>query len=152
MPAAIPEIPKAGGNRNVLADTGAFVALFDPDDRWHAAAVAAIAALRPGTHVLTSLAVVTETTHLLDFDLRNQFAFLDWLAAGGALVRDIPRNGITACRERMARYADRPMDFADATLVWIAEQEGITQVLSIDADFDFYKASGHTLTNLLAHV
>jgi uncharacterized protein len=32
----------------------------------------------------------------------------------------------------MAKYADTPMDFADATLVWLAEQRGIDRVLTLD--------------------
>ena len=149
--ANIPANRNTASNRNILADTGAFVALFDPDDRWHARAAAAIAALPPGARLVASLAIVTEVTHLLDFDLRNQWAFLDWLSAGGALLREIPADGIAACRTRMEKYRDRPMDFADATLVWLAEQEGITQILSIDADFEVYKIGRGKLTNLLTH-
>ncbi len=144
-------MPSIPANRNVLADTGALVALFDPDDRWHAAAVAAITALPTGARLVTSLAIVTEVTHLLDFDLRNQWAFLDWLGAGGVQVHEIPLDGITACRARMEKYRDRPMDFADATLVWLAEQENLTQILSIDADFAVYKVGRSKLKNLIAH-
>ncbi len=39
----------------------------------------------------------------------------------------------------MARYADRPMDFADATLVHVAEREGLKTILTIDRDdFETY--------------
>ena len=137
-------------SNKVLVDTGALVALFDPDDRWHAHAVAAIAALPPGARLVTSLAIITEVTHMLDFDLRNQWAFLDWLVAGGATVRDIPLEGIAACRARMEKYRDRPMDFADATLVWLAEQEGITSILTLDSDFLIYKIGRKKLVNLIA--
>jgi uncharacterized protein len=40
----------------------------------------------------------------------------------------------------MHRYADRPMDFADATLVHIAEREGLNTILTIDHDdFETYR-------------
>ncbi len=40
----------------------------------------------------------------------------------------------------MARYADRPMDFADATLVHVAEREGLRTILTIDhSDFETYR-------------
>ena len=40
----------------------------------------------------------------------------------------------------MTRYADRPMDFADATLVHVAAREGIRTILTIDhADFETYR-------------
>ena len=137
-------------SNKVLVDTGALVALFDPDDRWHARAVAAIAALPPSVRLVTSLAIITEVTHMLDFDLRNQWAFLDWLVAGGATVRDLPLEGIAACRMRMEKYRDRPMDFADATLVWLAEQENITSILTLDSDFLIYKIGRKKLVNLIA--
>ena len=137
-------------SNKVLVDTGALVALFDPDDRWHARAVAAIAALPPSVRLVTSLAIITEVTHMLDFDLRNQWAFLDWLVAGGATVRDLPLEGIAACRMRMEKYRDRPMDFADATLVGLAEQESITSILTLDSDFLIYKIGRKKLVNLIA--
>lgn len=41
---------------------------------------------------------------------------------------------LPALQALMTRYADRPMDFADATLVHVAEREGISTVLTIDHD------------------
>jgi predicted nucleic acid-binding protein len=43
----------------------------------------------------------------------------------------------------MERYADRPMDFADATLVHLAHRERITTVFTVDfADFQTYRIAG----------
>lgn len=40
----------------------------------------------------------------------------------------------------MERYRDRPMDFADATLVHLAERESLTIVFTIDHDdFETYR-------------
>ena len=40
----------------------------------------------------------------------------------------------------MARYADRPMDFADATLVHVAERLKVSAILTIDHDdFETYR-------------
>jgi predicted nucleic acid-binding protein len=40
----------------------------------------------------------------------------------------------------MARYADRPMDFADATLVHLAQRESLTTVFTVDhGDFETYR-------------
>ena len=40
----------------------------------------------------------------------------------------------------MHRYADRPMDFADATLVHVAERESLRTILTIDHDdFETYR-------------
>jgi predicted nucleic acid-binding protein len=40
----------------------------------------------------------------------------------------------------MRRYADRPMDFADATLVHVAEREALSTVFTVDHDdFETYR-------------
>jgi predicted nucleic acid-binding protein len=43
----------------------------------------------------------------------------------------------------MSRYADRPMDFADATLVHLAARESIETILTVDqTDFSVYRSTG----------
>jgi uncharacterized protein len=42
----------------------------------------------------------------------------------------------------METYADRPMDLADATLVALAKERGLTQVFTLDADFHVYRIKG----------
>ncbi len=40
----------------------------------------------------------------------------------------------------MRKYADRPMDLADASLVWLANRSNITDIITIDrADFAVYR-------------
>jgi len=41
------------------------------------------------------------------------------------------------------RYWDRPMDFADATLVYLAKRESLSVILTVDqADFAIYRIEG----------
>lgn len=43
----------------------------------------------------------------------------------------------------MERYSDRPMDFADATLVHLARRESLTTVFTIHHDdFETYRIDG----------
>jgi predicted nucleic acid-binding protein len=44
--------------------------------------------------------------------------------------------------ELTGKYADIPMDFADATLVITAEKTGIREIISLDRDFDIYRLPG----------
>jgi predicted nucleic acid-binding protein len=44
-------------------------------------------------------------------------------------------------RKMMEKYSDLPMDLAGASLMYIANRENITEIASIDSDFDSY----HTL-------
>ena len=39
----------------------------------------------------------------------------------------------------MRKYADRPMDFADASLMWAAEETGAREILTTDRDFEIYR-------------
>lgn len=50
--------------------------------------------------------------------------------------------------ELMQKYLDRPMDVADTSLVWAAEETGILDLLTLDwADFATYRTrSGRALT------
>jgi predicted nucleic acid-binding protein len=44
----------------------------------------------------------------------------------------------------MEKYTDLPMDFADATLVVIAEEINADLVFTLDRDFDFYRIRGRS--------
>jgi len=56
----------------------------------------------------------------------------------GVSDEDLP-----AIEALMLRYRDRPMDFADGTLVHLAERTGTTNILTIDhGDFETYRIRG----------
>ena len=42
----------------------------------------------------------------------------------------------------MERYADRPMDLADATLVALAEERRLARIFTLDTDFHIYRIKG----------
>jgi hypothetical protein len=50
----------------------------------------------------------------------------------------------------MRRYHDRPMDFADATLVHIAERESLSTIFTVDHnDFETYRIGGRKRFRIL---
>jgi hypothetical protein len=50
----------------------------------------------------------------------------------------------------MKDYADRPMDFADATLVHLAARESISLILTVDHDdFETYRIGGRKRFTIL---
>jgi uncharacterized protein len=50
----------------------------------------------------------------------------------------------------MRKYADRPMDLADAALLRVAEREGIRKIFTVDRrDFSAYRLHGRTRPALL---
>lgn len=63
-----------------------------------------------------------------------------WVARGGTVVQEIPADQASVIAALMERYADRPMDLADASLVWLADAIGITDIVTIDrSGFDAYR-------------
>ena len=69
-----------------------------------------------------------------------QFAFLSEVANGTFPVFDFQKHHITRMVELMRRYANLPMDFADASLVVLAEHLGHGRILTSDRrDFNIYQ-------------
>ena len=63
----------------------------------------------------------------------NPDSLASFLDASATEVRDaFTPEGLAAAVRLMTKYADPPMDFPDATLVWIAEQTGTDSVLTLD--------------------
>ncbi len=122
-----------------LIDTGAMLALLDSDDRWHPHCAAAFADLR--LPLATTAAVLAEFFHLLGPRPAELAAAWRFLRSGAVTVLPISDDDLPALDALMKRYADRPMDFADATLVHLAQKESITTVFTIDHDdFETYRA------------
>ena len=123
---------------NALVDTGAILALLDRSDRWHGLCVETFSSLH--LPLLTSEAVLTELFHLVG-DERHQCETAWRFVRSGALELAVITHGeLPAVHALMARYWDRPMDFADATLVHLAKRESIVTVFTVDrADFETYR-------------
>ena len=120
-----------------LVDTGAILALVDPTDSWHLACREAFAT-QAKLPLVTTVAVLTEAFY---FAIKQGFRQQTWdLVHSSMIVVPITNEELPALDTLMARYADRPMDFADATLVHVAEREGLKTILTIDhADFETYR-------------
>ena len=124
----------------VLVDTGPLVALFDPSDRDHSACTTALARLGR-TRLLTTLAVLTEATYLLAFSRQAQRAVIQFVASGAVELIELSGDHLARAVALMEQYEDLPMDFADATLVAIAESERTQMVFTLDRrDFSIYRA------------
>lgn len=123
----------------VLVDTGPLVSLFDPSDRDREACKGALAQLRSSRRV-TSLAVITEATYLLDFSAAARQALLAFIAAGGVEIVEFTPADISRAAALMDKYSSLPMDFADATLVVLAERLQTRTVFTLDRrDFGVYR-------------
>lgn len=134
------------GKRAVI-DSGPLIALFDRDDDFHEPVCDFLRNYIGTLH--STLAVLTEVSHLLDFSVQAQLDFLSWVQAGGVTLHSIDSDDLSRICELTKKYSDLPMDFADATLVHIAEREKINKVISIDRDFYIYRKNNRqALDNL----
>jgi predicted nucleic acid-binding protein len=124
----------------ILIDAGPLIALFDRNDKYHKKIKEFISKGR--YKFISTTAVFTEVSHMLDFNVNVQIDFLEWVINNGIILCEIQQNDIPRIIELTRKYADRPMDFADATLVIAAEKTGIRKIISIDADFDIYRLPG----------
>jgi predicted nucleic acid-binding protein len=123
--------------RRSLVDAGPLIALFDRDDRYHRAVKEFFRGYTGRLH--TSWAVITEVLHMLDFDIRAQIDFLTWVQRDALEITPLTKECITRIVALSQKYADIPMDFADATLIVISESEKIKEIVSIDSDFYIYR-------------
>src|SRR5262249_34433468 len=83
--------------------------------------------------LLTTEAVVTGAAHLLGRAPGGRVACLDFFLRGGALLLPMTGARLARCRDLIVRYADVPMDFADATLVSLGEELAVGTVFTLDA-------------------
>lgn len=115
----------------MLTDTNVLVAFIDDQDQYHER-------LRPQigdpltAELLTTCYCFSEAMHLLG-------------ASGGyrhqSVLLDMARRGLLQIHHfaLLEQYRDRPMDYADASLVAVAESRQITRILTFDSDFRFYR-------------
>jgi uncharacterized protein len=122
-----------------LIDTSALVAIVDAGDPWHERCRHAYDG--SALPLVTTDAVLTEAFH---FALRRGKSLRqptwNFIRLGAIQLASITHAELLALEILMHRYADRPMDFADATLVHVAEREGLNTILTIDHDdFETYR-------------
>lgn len=123
--------------RKTLIDAGPCIALFDRDDLYHEKIKAFLKNYKG--RLVTSWAVVTEAMHMLDFDIHAQLDFLHWIERDALEIATIKKEHISRIIELSRKYADLPMDFADATLLVISEIEKIKEIITIDSDYYVYR-------------
>ena len=106
--------------RTWLIDTGPLVAYLDAGDPEHTRVVDALDAFVG--RLVTSSAVVTETMHFVSAGSSGPRLLAEFIAASRMTVHDLCRLlEFGEAVRLMEKYDDVPMDFADATLVLLAE-------------------------------
>jgi uncharacterized protein len=132
----------------ILVDAGPLIALVDADDQFHRKCVAALKTLREP--LVTVWPPVAEAMYLLGDVPKAREAIWEMLARGVLQLLPLDFNDVPRMRELMSKYADRPMDLADAALVRVAEREGIRKVFTVDRkDFTVYRLHGRVRPSII---
>ncbi|WP_292658116.1 PIN domain-containing protein [Nitratifractor sp.] len=123
--------------RRVLIDSGPLIALFDRSDRHHERVLNFLRSFEG--ELVSSWPVLTEVSHMLDFNVQVQLDFLEWIHRGAITLPEITRDELGDMIDMMRTYTNVPMDLADATLIYLAHREKIEEIISIDSDFSIYR-------------
>lgn len=135
-------------NVRALADTGALLACLDRADPWHQRCLDAFGQFR--LPLATSDTVLTELFHLLGDSSREVELAWAFIRSGAVTVLPISDRDLPDIEMLMRKYRDRPMDFADATLVHLAQRESLSTVFTIDHnDFETYRVGGRKRLRIL---
>lgn len=129
-----------------LVDTGPLAAWFRGNDPFHDAADHLFRGF--DGELIATWPVVVEVTHLLRPEA--QLLFIAWVRKGGLELADIGAADLEQLERLIAKYRDQPMDFADATLVLLAERTGVGDIITLDRkQFDVYRFRGNRRFNHL---
>lgn len=136
----------------MLLDSGPLVALFAVDDRYHEHYDGLVTDLSEGgLRMLTTWPCIVEASYILEVPQR--FEMLRWIELGGALVYPFEPHHLGDMVKWMRNYSKdgrREMDFADASLYWLAAETSVTRIMTIDvADFSRYRLPDGSAFDLL---
>lgn len=135
----------------VIADTGFLYALANKADSFHQRSLELLSELNEG--LITTWPVVTEVSHMLIERMGSlaHIKFVYNVVEGAISIFDLTQASIDRLPILVKKYADLPMDLADASLVLLAEELGHGRIFSTDLrDFKTYRWKNHNpFQNLL---
>ena len=125
----------------ILSDTGFLVGAISANDQHHQRCLAISATIAP--RYITTWPCITEAMHLLGIPSAQEKLRLQVEAGILGLYEPTHADALRAFA-LMRRYADTPMDFADASLVVAAEVLHISRILTFDNHFYAYRIHDKT--------
>ena len=132
--------------QSILVDAGPLIALADHADKYHRPVKTYLN--RFNGRMLTTWPVLAEVCHFLPEPV--QIDFLRWANGGGISVIEMHETALSSLADWKEKYRDLPMDLADASLIWVAQQTGMLEILTIDRkDFSVYRMPGGKSLNLV---
>ena len=132
-----------------LTDAGPLIALIDAGEPDHERCTQALAQL--ALPLLTTGPALTEAMYLLGRagGWPGQQALWRLVLREDLVLAEASPASNRRAAHLMERYADRPMDLADATLVVLAEERGLSRIFTLDSDFHIYRINGRKRFDLI---
>ncbi len=131
--------------RQLFVDTGAWLALADRDDAYHARATQALRTIvDEGTATVTSDYVLDEAVTRIRYDLghRQAQAFLDHVSeaerSGGLNVLWVDAAAWDAAVGIFRRYRDQMLSMTDCTSFALVAHHGIAEAFAFDRHFSLF--------------
>ena len=124
---------------HVIMDTGPWVAFIDRSEARHKECVGWLRQFNGS--IFSSEAVLTEVLYLLNFSYRSQSAAIDFVLKGAVSLVPLSLESLKKTEKLMEKHKDIPMDYADATLVSLADDLSIHHIISFDKHFNIYRPS-----------
>jgi predicted nucleic acid-binding protein len=114
-----------------LIDTGPLVAFLDAADPGHKRVVACLEDF--SGQLVTTSAVITEAMHFVSASKDGARLLAEFVTLSRTEVYDLCRPPeLLEAAMLMQKYADTPMDFADATLLLLAEALDVRDIITLD--------------------
>ncbi len=132
----------------ILCDAGPLIALADDKDQHHHQCLAAFRRLNEPLGTIWP--AIAEAMFILSGKLDCQDYVWKMLERGVPHLLRLDLEDLPRIRELIHKYADLPMDLADAALIRVAERDAIQTIFTVDKkDFQVYRLYGRIRPTLI---
>ena len=132
-----------------LTDTGPLVAILDRRDSSHGACLKVLSNL--SKPLITTLPALTESIYFLgqEFDWHGQSKIWEMMKESELEIAELDQQMYNRMAELMEKYQDSPMDFADASLIAVAEARKLRHIFTLDSHFRIYRLRNEAALTIL---
>lgn len=123
--------------KKLLIDTGPLISFFDESDRYSKHIRTKLQQFRG--QLYTTEAVITELSYYFNEMKSAQLYIIEWVSKGALTILPVSDAEYYGIFLLMQKYQDTPMDFCDATLMYVGEREKIQDIATWDGDFRVYR-------------
>ena len=132
----------------LVIDTGPLVALLDRSEHNHLRCVDVLRGWQ--AQIVTTEAVLTEALYLLNFSKQAQQNCLNLFTRRAITLVPTSFGALQRIQILMQKYADVPIDYADASLVVLCEDLDVAQIFTLDKrDFTVYRRNGRDVFTIV---